>query len=61
LAENSDEAMKILTAAKIISVPWDVYKGELKSSTTKKKDFMGRLENQSQNNLILRAWFAKNW
>jgi hypothetical protein len=22
---------------------------------------MGRLENQSQNNLILRAWFAKNW
>lgn len=29
LAEHCDEARKILTAAKIISVPWDVSKGEL--------------------------------
>lgn len=29
LAEHSDEAKKILTAAKIISVPWDVCKGNL--------------------------------
>lgn len=28
LAEHCDEAKKILTAAKIISVPWDVTKGK---------------------------------
>jgi abhydrolase domain-containing protein 1/3 len=27
LAEHADEAKEILSAAKIISVPWDVYKG----------------------------------
>lgn len=28
LAEHADEAKEIITAAKIISVPWDVVKGE---------------------------------
>ena len=34
LAEHCDEARKILTAAKIISVPWDVTKGMFHSLFT---------------------------
>lgn len=42
LAEHSEEAKKILTACKIISVPWDVHKGTTNIEKPYLNSFLGR-------------------